>query len=105
MVVFPRTRMTLSIAREKSVRAVEEALLQPDHTLIVATQRDPELDDPEPKDLCTMGTLVEISTTHRQQDGSLQVLFNGLQRVELADVPEQEPFLRATITVPIEPLA
>src|SRR5262249_30291600 len=102
MVVFPRTRMTLSIAREKSMRAVEEAMLQPRHCLVVATQRDPDIDDPEPNDICSIGTLAEITTTHRQQDGSLQVLFSGLQRVQLEDFPELEPYLRASISVPEE---
>ncbi|HEX7735433.1 MAG TPA: LON peptidase substrate-binding domain-containing protein, partial [Ktedonobacteraceae bacterium] len=99
MVVFPRTRMTLSIAREKSMRAVEEAMLNPGHCLVVAAQRDPEIDDPEPKDIFSTGTLAEITTTHRQPDGSLQVLFNGLQRVLLEDFPEQEPYLRVTVRV------
>ena len=83
MVVFPRTRMTLSIAREKSMRAVEEAMMQPRHVLCYASQRDPEIDDPQPKDIYPTGTLAEITTMHRQQDGSLQVLFNGLRRVRL----------------------
>jgi ATP-dependent Lon protease len=99
MVVFPRTRMTLSIAREKSMRAVEEAMLQPRHCLVVSAQRDPEIDDPQPKDLFSTGTLAEITTMHRQQDGSLQVLFNGLQRVQLEDMPDLEPYLRATISI------
>src|SRR5438034_6867604 len=83
MVVFPRTRMTLAIAREKSVRAVEEAMMGPGHTLIASAQRDPEVDDPEPKDIYPTGTLVEITTIHHQQDGSLQILLNGLRRVQI----------------------
>ncbi len=79
MVVFPRTRMTLAVAREKSVSAVEEALMQPEHLLVAASQRDPEIDDPQSKDIYCMGTLVEITTMHRQQDGSLQVLLSGIR--------------------------
>ncbi|MGH2510089.1 MAG: LON peptidase substrate-binding domain-containing protein, partial [Ktedonobacteraceae bacterium] len=74
MVVFPRTRMTLAIARDKSMRAVEEAMMQPHHWLVVASQRDPDIDDPEQKDIYVVGTLVEITTMHHQTDGSLQVL-------------------------------
>ena len=81
MVVFPRTRMTLAIAREKSVRAVEEAMMRPDRALITACQRDPDIEDPQPKDIYPTGALVEITTMHRQQDGSLQVLLSGLHRV------------------------
>src|SRR5215469_4242368 len=98
MVVFPRTRMTLAVAREKSVSAVEEALMQPDHLLVAASQRNPEIDDPEPKDIYCTGTLVEITTMHRQQDGSLQVLLSGLRRVRIEEYHELEPFLRASVS-------
>ena len=102
MVVFPRTRMTLAIAREKSLRAVEEAMLQSNHWLVVASQRDPDVDDPRAQDIYEVGTLVEIMSTHPQQDGSIQVLFNGLHRVQLEGFLENEPFLRVSINIPEE---
>lgn len=102
MVVFPRTRMTLAIAREKSVRAVEEAMIQPDRRLVVAAQRDSDLDDPQSKDIFPAGTLVEISTVHRQQDGSLQVLFNGLHRVQVEEYLDLNPYLRVSVSIPEE---
>ena len=98
MVVFPRTRMTLAVAREKSVSAVEEALMQPEHLLVAASQRDPEIDDPQSKDIYSMGTLVEITTMHRQQDGSLQVLLSGIRRVRIEGYLELEPFLRVSVS-------
>lgn len=97
MVVFPRTRMTLSMAREKSIRAVEEAMMQSNHLLIAAPQRTPELDDPQPKDLYEIGTLVEIATMHRQQEGSFQVLLNGIRRVHIDEYLDLEPFLRVSV--------
>ncbi|HKF36866.1 MAG TPA: endopeptidase La, partial [Ktedonobacteraceae bacterium] len=102
MVVFPRTRMTLAIAREKSVRAVEEAMIGPNHALIASAQRDPEVDDPQPKDIYPTGTLVEITTIHHQQDGSLQILLNGLCRVEIAEFLDLEPFIRVSANTPQE---
>src|SRR5260221_13243064 len=102
MVVFPRTRMTLAIAREKSVRAVEEAMIGPDHTLIASAQRDPEVDDPQPKDIYPTGTLVEITTIHHQQDGSLQILLNGLRRVQIDEFLDLEPFIRVSVNTPQE---
>ena len=105
MVVFPRTRMTLAIAREKSVRAVEEAMMRPDRALITASQRDPDIDDPQPKDIFDTGALVEITTMHRQQDGSLQVLLSGLHRVKIEEFFDLEPFMRVTVDIPQEPQA
>src|SRR5437762_6559600 len=105
MVVFPRTRMTLAIAREKSVRAVEEAMMRPDRALITASQRDPDIDDPQPKDIFDTGALVEITTMHRQQDGSLQVLLSGLHRVKIEEFFDLETFIRVTVDIPQEPQA
>jgi ATP-dependent Lon protease len=98
LVVFPRTRITLSMARDKSIRAVEEAMMQPDRLMIAATQHDPDIDDPQPKDISSTGTLVEITTMHRQQDGSFQVLIHGLRRVQIEEFVEQEPYLRVLVT-------
>ncbi|MDQ2903253.1 MAG: endopeptidase La [Chloroflexota bacterium] len=103
MVVFPRTRMTLAIAREKSIRAVEEAMMRPDRYLITASQRDPDIDDPQPKDIYPGGALVEITTMHRQQDGSIQVLLSGLRRVQIDTYLDLEPFIRVSVEVPQEP--
>ncbi len=102
MVVFPRTRITLSMLREKSVRAVEEAMMNSGRMLVTASQLDPEIEDPGPKDIYPFGTLVEITTMHRQQDGSFQVLFNGLRRVQIDEFVEQEPFMRVVVNQLIE---
>jgi ATP-dependent Lon protease len=105
MVVFPRTRMTLAIAREKSVRAIEEAMMRPDRALVTAAQRNPDIDDPQAKDIYPTGALVEITTMHRQQDGSLQVLLSGLRRVHIEEYVDFEPFIRAQVEIPQEPQA
>jgi len=105
MVVFPRTRMTLAIARERSVRAVEEAMMRPDRALVTASQRNPDIDDPQAKDIYNAGALVEITTMHRQQDGSLQVLLSGLRRVHIEEYIDFDPFIRVHVDIPQEPPA
>ena len=95
IVAFPQNRQALTIAREKTVRAIEEAMLNPNHLLITVAQRDANIDDPQAKDLYTIGTLAEVVTMHRQQDGSsLQVLIRGIRRVVISEYTELEPFIR-----------
>jgi ATP-dependent Lon protease len=103
IVVFPHNRHALTIAREKTVRAVEEAMMRPDRTLITTTQRDADIDDPQPKDLFEIGALAEVTTMHRQQDGSLQVLVRGISRVKIEEYIDSEPFFRVRVTMPSEP--
>jgi len=90
---------------KKMVRAIEEAMMRPDRTLITATQRNSAIDDPEAKDLYPTATLVDISTMHRQADGSLQVLVRGIQRVEITEYTDFTPFITVKVRMPPEPQA
>ena len=79
--------------------------MRPDRSLIAASQRTPELEDPQPEDIYPIGALVEITTVHRQNDGSLQVLLSGLQRVEIEEFHDLEPFMHVSVRIPAEPQA
>ncbi|MBE3558241.1 MAG: endopeptidase La [Ktedonobacteraceae bacterium] len=102
IVAFPHNRHAMPIAREKTVRAIEEAMMRPDRTLVAAMQRDAELDDPHPEDIHTVGTLVEVTTMHRQHDGSLQVLLRGINRVRIEEYLETDPYLVARVSLLVE---
>ncbi|GER87682.1 Lon protease [Dictyobacter vulcani] len=104
IVAFPHNRQALPIAREKTIRAIEEAMMQPEHILVAATQRSIEIDDPQPKDIYPAGTLIEVVTMHRQQDGSLQVLIRGISRVTIDEYLDHEPFIRVKVTEQTEPV-
>lgn len=99
IVAFPHNRQTLVIASEKTVRAIEDAMMRPDRTLVAATRRSVDIDDPQPKDIFLVGTLAEVKTLHRQQDGSLQVLISGLSRVIIDKYVDTDPFFRVRVTL------
>jgi ATP-dependent Lon protease len=102
-VVFPRTRVTLTIGREKSIRAVEEALAN-DRQFIAATQTKAELDDPQPDDIHSTATLVDIISFQRQaQENTIQLVVEGVRRVKIVQYGETEPFLKAEVHKPVEP--
>jgi ATP-dependent Lon protease len=98
IVAFPHNRQALTIAREKTVRAIEEAMMKPDHLLVAAAQRDAHIDDPQSKDIYAIGALIEVVTMHRQAEGSLQVLIRGICRVMIDEYVENEPFVRVRVT-------
>jgi ATP-dependent Lon protease len=99
IVAFPHNKQALPIAREKTVRAIEEAMLRPDHTLVAATQRNVDIDDPQPQDIFSTATLVEVKTMYRQSDGSIQVVLNGLNRVQIEEYLDTDPFLRVKVAI------
>jgi ATP-dependent Lon protease len=91
VVVFPRTLVTLMVGRNRSMRALEDALAR-DRRLVVATQRSVQADDPTAEDVYDVGTVVEINQVQRQADGNLQVGVEGLRRVRIEKYTETEPF-------------
>ncbi|GAC1565586.1 MAG: endopeptidase La [Ktedonobacteraceae bacterium] len=103
VVVFPHNNHALVIGREKMVRAIEEAMMQPEHTVVVVMQRSTEIADPQAQDLFHIGTLIEVSSIKRQQDGTIQALVRGIQRVKITELLEDEPFLHARVSMQQEP--
>ena len=96
VVVFPRTLVTLTVGRPRSIRALEEALVR-DRRLVVATQRAGQSDEPEAEDIYDTGTLVEVGQVQRQADGNLQVSVEGLRRVRVESYGQSEPFFTVQV--------
>jgi ATP-dependent Lon protease len=84
------------VGRDQSVLAVEAAL-KADSRLVVATQRDPDVESPSLDDLYPIGTEVVISRILRMPDGTTSILAQGQQRVELIDFVQAAPFVRAEV--------
>ncbi|HEX9058358.1 MAG TPA: endopeptidase La [Ktedonobacterales bacterium] len=101
-VIFPRTRVNLTIGRDKSVRAVEEAY-KAEKQFIAAAQREPDLDDPAPDEIYDTATLVDIVQYQPQQDGTIQISVEGVRRVRVKQFVERDPYLRVAATRPAEP--
>ena len=101
-VIFPRTRVNLTIGRDKSIRAVEEAH-RTGSQFIAAAQREEALDDPTPDDIYSTATLVEIVSYQPQPDGTIQISVEGLRRVHIKEWIERDPYLRVAATRPNEP--
>jgi ATP-dependent Lon protease len=93
IVVFPHMVVPLFVGRERSVRALEEAM-QRDRELLLAAQRDAKKDNPGPGDIYDLGTLGSIVQLIKLPDGTVKVLVEGKQRVQINNYdPNEEYFL------------
>ena len=97
VVVFPHNSHAITVVRDKTVRAIEEAMMRPNHTLIASKQTDVDIVDPQTQDICTIGTLVEAASVQRQRDGGLQILLRGIQRVRLTEFLDDDLFFRVRV--------
>ncbi len=95
-VLFPNAILPLTVGRESSLRLVNE-LQEEERFIAVVTQRDPRVDNPQPVDLYQIGTAAFIHKIIKLPNQSLFVFVEGLQRIGLQEILQQEPYLRARI--------
>ena len=93
MVMFPRMVTPLFVGRDRSMEAVEVANARGE-PLITVAQRDADVLEPGPEDLFTFGTEVDIGRTLRMPDGTVSILSQGLQRVQIVEYVHLEPYIR-----------
>jgi ATP-dependent Lon protease len=102
-VLFPNSFMPLAVARESSVRLIDEAISQ-GKLIGVFTQRDASVEEPQQADLYEVGTASLIHKMFKLPDGSLRLIVQGLERLRLDEVKEARPYLRARVTPAVEAL-
>jgi ATP-dependent Lon protease len=96
-VLFPNSFMPLAVARESSVRLIDEAIAG-GKLIGVFAQRDPALDEPIQADLYEVGTATHIHKMFRLPDGSLRLIVQGLSRIHLDEIVAVKPYLRAAVS-------
>jgi ATP-dependent Lon protease len=95
-VLFPNSFMPLAVARESSVRLIDEAV-SGGSLIAVFTQREAGEDEPLQEDLYSVGTASHIHKMFKLPDGSLRIIVQGLARVRLKELVNVRPYLRARI--------
>jgi ATP-dependent Lon protease len=96
-VLFPFVMVTLSVGRDRSVAAVDQALAENRLVLLLA-QRDPSQENPGPKDLYDVGTVAGIMRMIKLPDNRIRILVQGLARARVEYFVQEEPHLKARIT-------
>lgn len=96
ILVFPYMIVHLDVGREKSIAALEEAMLH-DRLIMLATQRDAQTDKPMPEDIFSGGCVAEIKQLLKLPGGTIRVLVEGLSRARISRYLEEDPFYRVEI--------
>ena len=96
IVIFPYMIVPLFVQRERSIRAVEQALAENRMIMLVA-QRDLEKEEPVGRDLYNHGTAASIMRMLKMPDGRIRILVQGLARASVTRFDENLPHLLAHI--------
>lgn len=97
MVIYPGTVMPLQIGREKSRRLLSDVLPN-QKTIITVCQRHPEVENPQPADLYTIGTAVVVLKLLKMEDENQSVIVHGRIRVKIDEFVKTDPYMIARIS-------
>ena len=95
--IFPEMVMHFDVGREKSLKAIEEAMKQ-NEMILAVSQRDADVDEPKQEDLYEIGTLVEIKQTVKVGEDQLKVLVKGTARAKILTL-QDETYMSADVEV------
>ena len=98
-VVFPKLVVPLGVGREKSVNAINAAMAEEKHFILLAAQKDAEVDDVAPEQIYSMGTVAEIVRLLKIPDGSAQIIVQGVERVRITGYADEARFFKARFEV------
>jgi ATP-dependent Lon protease len=102
IVIFPHMVTPVFVTRQNSLLAIQQAQ-EHNLTIIGLTQRDPEIDDPEPEDFMPIGVEMAVGRLLSMPEGSSSALVQGRLRVELLEFTRLTPVLRVRARLVIEP--
>ncbi|HEX2815961.1 MAG TPA: endopeptidase La, partial [Phenylobacterium sp.] len=97
IVVFPHQPVPLFVGREKSVRALEEAMKNDGKQILLATQKDKDDDDPAPDGIYDVGVVATVLQLLKLPDGTVKVLVEGRARAGVSRFTDQAEFYEAEI--------
>ena len=95
-VLFPGVVIPITVGRDKSIQAVKAAYAK-DKLVGVLAQKDGNVEDPNPADLCSIGTVAKIIKMIKMQDGGTTIIIQGKQRFELLEMVEEDPFFKGKV--------
>jgi len=96
-VLFPGVIIPITVGRDKSVKLIKD-VYKGSKTLGVVSQKQSDIEDPSFEDLNKIGTVAHIMKMLRMPDGNITVIIQGRKLIELKEMVQEEPYLKAIVS-------
>lgn len=97
-VLFPGVVVPITVGRDKSIKLVKDAY-KGDKMIVVIAQKDQAQEDPQPEHLYEIGTIAKILKMLKMPDGSSTIIIQGMRRVRIAEIVQNDPYFKARLEV------
>lgn len=99
LTVFPFMTLYFDVGRQKSIKALEEAMIN-DQLIFLVAQKDASSDSPDVEDIYSIGTISKVKQLLKLQGDTIRVLVEGISRAEIKNVVQKEPFFAVEVIEP-----
>ncbi|WP_298839110.1 endopeptidase La [Clostridium sp.] len=96
MNIFPYMVLHFDVGRDKSILALEEAMLN-NQEIFLVSQKVSKIEEPEEKDIYEIGTICNVKQILKLPGDTIRVLVEGIQRGKISEYKEKEPFVRVEV--------
>lgn len=96
LIVYPTMVLHLDVGRDKSIQALEKAMVE-DHLIFLTTQLDTSLQDPDEDDIYNIGTLTKVKQMLKLPNGTIRVLVEGLERAEIVSYIDNDTYAAVSL--------
>ncbi|HCS75598.1 MAG TPA: endopeptidase La [Clostridiales bacterium] len=100
LTIFPYMILHFDVGRSRSIAALEAAMVN-DQKIILVTQKDTKIDEPETEDIFEVGTISRIKQLLKLPGETIRVLVEGLERGRILEYTKEEPYYEVDITTPL----
>src|SRR5437868_3541734 len=101
VVVFPYMIVPLFVNRDRSAKAVDQALSE-NRMVLLVSQKNPGVDDPKAEDLHDFGTVSVIMRMLKLPDGRIRILVQGFSRAKVAFLDDSKAYITAKVETKTE---
>ncbi|GGC93118.1 Lon protease [Thalassobacillus devorans] len=96
LLVYPSMVLHLDVGRDKSVKALEQAMMK-DNEIFLASQKEMNIDDPSQEDIYQFGTIAKVKQMVKLPNGTNRVLVEGLVRAKISNFSDDEEYFMVEV--------
>src|SRR6266567_1213239 len=97
-VIYPFAVQPLGVGQERSIRLIDE-VMRGNRLVVLVAQKSAEIEQAGPEDIFKIGTVARVARMIRMPDGTIQIIVQGLERVAIGEITQEQPYLAAHVTL------
>src|SRR5437764_8255382 len=97
-VIYPFAVQPLGVGQERSIRLIDD-VMRGNRLVVLVAQKSAEIEQAGSDDIFKIGTVSRVARMIRMPDGTIQIIVQGLERVDIGEFTQEKPYLAAHVTI------